>query len=153
VVTPGTKVQRYLAGSLHWRSGELLLSEPGTNRNAELFLTHLDELRRRFRRYKVIDVICDNAVIHVPQRCRKVREYLKRWGHRIGLHFLPTYAAEANPIERVWWHLREEISRNHRCKDIDELLDLIFEWLCVGCHFAIETSLYDTAKATKTTAA
>jgi putative transposase len=103
VVTPGTKVQRYLAGSLHWRSGELLLSEPGTNRNAELFLTHLDQLRRRFRRYKVIDVICDNAVFHVPQRCRKVREYLKRWGHRIGLHFLPTYAAEANPIERAWW--------------------------------------------------
>ncbi|MBV8361304.1 MAG: transposase [Deltaproteobacteria bacterium] len=25
------------------------------------------------------------------------------------LHYLPTYASEANPIERVWWHLREQI--------------------------------------------
>jgi transposase len=126
VVTPGTNVKRYLAGSLHWRSGELLLSQPGRRRDADLFLAHLDELRRRFRRYKVIHVICDNAVFHVPERCRKVRDYLKRWGHRIRLHFLPTYAPQANPIERVWWHLREEITRNHRCKDIDELLGLIF---------------------------
>jgi putative transposase len=153
VVTPGTNVKRYLAGSLHWRTGELLLSEPGTRRNADLFLAHLDELRRRFRRYKVLHVICDNAAFHNPERCRKVREYLKRWGHRIRLHFLPTYAPEANPVERVWWHLREEITRNHRCRDIDELLDLIFDWLSVGSHFAIETSLYDTAKATKATAA
>ena len=153
VVTPGTNVKRYLAGSWHWRTGELILSEPGRRRNAELFLAHLDELRRRFRRYKVIHVICDNAVFHDPARCRKVREYLKRWGRRLRLHFLPSYAPEANPIERVWWHLREEITRNHRCKDIDELLDLILDWLSVGSHFAIETSLYDTAKATRTTAA
>jgi hypothetical protein len=50
--------------------------------------------------------------------------------------------------ERVWWHLREEITRNHRCKDIDELLDLIFDWLSLGSRFRIETSLYDTTKVT-----
>jgi transposase len=153
VVTPGTNVKRYLAGALHWRTGELILSEPGTRRNADLFLAHLDELRSRFRRYQVIHVICDNAAFHNPERCRKVREYLKRWGHRIRLHFLPTYAPETNPIERVWWHLREENTRNHRWKDIDALLDLIFDWLSLGSYFRIETSLYDTAKATRTTAA
>jgi putative transposase len=153
VVTPGTNVKRYLAGSLHWRTGGLILSAPGTRRNADLFLAHLDELRRRFRRYKVSHVICDNAAFHSPERCRKVREYLKRWGHRLRLHFLPTYAPEANPIERVWWHLRDEITRNHRCKDIDELLDLIFDWLAAGSRFGIEISLYDSAKATKATAA
>jgi transposase len=153
VVTPGTNTKRYLAGSLHWRTGELILSGPGARRNADLFLAHLDELRRRFRRYRVIHVIGDNAAFHHPRRCRKVREYLARWGHRIHLHFLPTYAPETNPIERVWWHLHEEITRNHRCQDIDELVDLIVEWLSVGSHFEIETSLYDTAKATRTTAA
>lgn len=153
VETPGTNVKRYLAGALHWRTGELLLSEPGRQRNAELFLAHLDELRRRFRCYKVIHVICDNARFHDPARCRKVQKYLQRWGQRIRLHFLPTYAPEANPIERVWWHLHEEITRNHRCRDIEELLDLVFAWLAAGSHFNIETSLYDTAKATRTTAA
>jgi transposase len=153
VVTPGTNTKRYLAGSLHWRTGELILSEPGQQRNADLFLAHLDELRRRFRRYQVIPVIGDNATFHDPQRCRKVQAYLDRWGHRIRLHFLPTYAPETNPIERVWWHLREEITRTHRCGDIDELLDLIFNWLAVGSHFDIETSIYDSAKATRTTVA
>lgn len=147
VVTPGTNDKRYLAGSLNWRSGELILSEPGRRRNADLFLAHLDELRRRFRRYRVIHVICDNAIFHKPERCGKVREYLARWGHRVKLHFLPTYAPETNPIERVWWHLHEEITRNHRCPDIDDLLDLIFEWLSLGSRFEIETSLYDTARA------
>lgn len=147
VVTPGNNVKRYLAGSLNWRTGELILSVPGPSRNAELFLRHLDELRRRLRRYRLIHVICDNAVFHKPEGCRKVRDYLAKWGHRIVLHFLPTYAPETNPIERVWWHLHEEITRNHRCPDIEGLLDLVFEWLAAGSRFAIETSIYDKKAA------
>jgi hypothetical protein len=38
-------------------------------------------------------------------------------------------------------------------REIVELLDLIFEWLSLGSHFRIETSLYDSAKATRTTSA
>jgi len=147
VITPGTNTKRYLAGSMNWRSGEVILSEPGRRRNAELFLAHLDDLRRRYRRYRRIHVICDNAAFHNPERCRKVQAYLARWGHRVVLHFLPTYAPETNPIERVWWHLHEEITRNHRCQDIEELLDLVFNWLAAGSCFEIETSTYDSARA------
>jgi transposase len=147
VVTPGTNTKRYLAGSLNWRTGAVVLSAPGRRRNAELFLGHLDELRRRYRRYRRIHVICDNASFHQPERCAKVREYMTRWGHRIVLHFLPTYAPETNPIERVWWHLHEEITRNHRCQDIEELLDLVFAWLEAGPYFGVETSVYDAAEA------
>jgi putative transposase len=146
VVTPGTNTKRYLAGSLNWRTGELVLTE-GARRNADLFLAHLDDLRRCYRRYHVIHVICDNGSFHKPERCRKVKEYLQKWGHRVKLHFLPTYAPETNPIERVWWHLHEEITRNHRCQNIEELLDLVFDWLAAGSSFQIETSLYDSARA------
>ena len=145
VVTPGNNSKRYLAGSLNGRTGELIVTEGG-RRNADLFVAHLDELRRRLRRYRVIHVICDNAAFHSPQRCRKVQQYLREWGHRLRLHFLPTYAPETNPIERVWWHLHEEITRNHRCRDIEELLDLVFDWLSAGSHFQIETSMYDFRK-------
>jgi putative transposase len=141
VVTPGNNTKRYLAGSLNWRTGELILTE-GKKRNADLFLANLDELRRRFRRFKVIHVICDNAAFHTPARCRKVKEYLERWGHRIEIHFLPTYSPDTNPIERVWWHLHEELTRNHRCKTIDELLGLVMDWLRADAHFEIELSLY-----------
>jgi transposase len=146
VVTPGTNTKRYLAGSLNWRTGELMPTE-GRSRNADLFLAHLDELRRRLRRYRVIHVICDNAVFHDPERCRKVKQYVNRWGHRVQLHFVPTYAPETNPIERVWWHLHEEITRNHPCRDIEELLKLVFDWLSAGSCFDIETSIYDSCKA------
>ena len=144
VETPGTNVKRYLAGSLHWRTGKLLVSEPGTQRNAKLFVAHLDDLRKRLRCYRHIHVICDNARFH---DCRLVDEFLARWGHRITIHFLPTYAPQTNPIERVWWHMHEEITRNHRCQSIEELVELVFDWFGYKDNFAIETSIYPQALA------
>lgn len=144
VVTPGNNVKRYLAGSLHWRTGKLLMSEPGTQRNAKLFVKHLDDLRKRLRGYRHIHVICDNAKFH---DCRLVDQFLSRWGHRITIHFLPKYAPETNPIERVWWHLHEEITRNHRCQSIDELVNLAFDWFGYKNTFEIETSIYPEALA------
>lgn len=142
VVTPGNNVKRYLSGSLNWRTGELVLTagRPGQGRDTDLFLAHLDELRRRYRRYRVIHVICDNAK---PHQAARVRKYLAEHGERVKVHYLPTYAPQTNPIERVWWHLHEEITRNHRCRGMEELLDLVFEWLGRGSRFGIETSMYD----------
>ena len=89
-------------------------------------------------------MICDNAPFH---DCRLVREYLARWGHRITIHFLPKYAPETNPIERVWWHLHEEITRNHRCQSIEELIELTYQWLGFKQRFDLETSIYPQANA------
>lgn len=141
VPTPGTNEKRYLAGSLNWRTGDLIVSEgwPGEGRNAALFVRHLDDLRYHLRCYRKIHVICDNARFH---DCRRVWAYLRDWGHRIQLHFLPAYAPEANPIERIWWHLHEEITRNHRCGSMDELLDLVFAWLECRRPFAVEDQTY-----------
>lgn len=125
VVTPGNNVKQHLAGSLHWRTGTLLVSPAGPRRNAELFMAHLDHLRRQLRGYTKIHVVCDNAAFH---NCRRVHEYLARWGHRIELHYLPRYAPETNPIERVWWRLHETITRNHCCTTLDELLGEVYAW-------------------------
>lgn len=125
VSTPGNNVKRYLSGSLVWGTGTLLVSPPGKRRNADLFIEHLDDLRSRLRSYRKIHVICDNAAFH---DCRKVDQYLEQWGHRIEIHFLPKYAPETNPIERVWWHMHETITRNHRCQSIDELLEQVYQW-------------------------
>jgi len=132
VVTPGQNVKRHLAGSLIWGTGRLLVSAPGIRRNAELFATHLDDLRRRLRHYRRIHVICDNAPFH---DCRRVREYLEQWGHRVQLHFLPKYAPETNPIEHVWWRLHETITRNHRCQSIAELLGQVEVWIDTQRYF------------------
>ena len=125
VATPGNNVKRHLAGSLHWRTGTLLVSAPTARRDTKQFLAHLDDLRRRLKGYCKIHVICDNAAFHGS---RPVQEYLYRWRHRIEVHFLPKYAPQTNPIERVWWRLHEAITRNHRCQTIDELLDQVSRW-------------------------
>ena len=53
VETPGNNEKRYLAGSIHWRTGRVILTEgkPKGGRSAALFLRHLDDLRRAFRHY------------------------------------------------------------------------------------------------------
>src|SRR5512135_2171908 len=66
VETPGNNEKRYLSGSIHWRTGQVFLTEgkPKQGRDTALFLAHLDELRSRLRRYRKIHVICDSAKCH-----------------------------------------------------------------------------------------
>lgn len=143
VETPGTNQKRYLAGSLHWRTGALIWTV-GTRRNGELFERHLDDLRHRLRCYRKIHVICDNARFHDSKR---IREYVQRHGGRIEIHFLPAYAPETNPIERLWWHLHEQVTRNHCCWDMEELMGLVTAWLDSRQWYRIERSVYETNKA------
>jgi transposase len=143
VPTPGNNEKRHLAGSLVWRTGTLIVSPAGRRRNAELFVAHLDDLRCRLRGFRKVHVICDNASFHSS---RLVREYLAEWGHRIELHYLPKYAPETNPIERVWWQLHETLTRNHRCRTIDELLANVFAWISSDrCFYNQELAAYATA--------
>jgi putative transposase len=146
IVTPGNNVKRYLSGSMNWRNGEVVVTQ-GTRRNAELFVRHLEDLRVRYRRYRKINVICDNARFHTIKGSRLVKQYLARHGDRIVLHYLPAYSPQDNPIERVWWHLREQITRNHQCETIDELLELTMSWLDQRGAFKIEGAMYDRLKA------
>ena len=136
--TPGDNEKCYLAGSLHWRTGALFRTV-GPRRDGVLFVRHLDELRLRLRRYKKVHVICDNARFH--KRGAVVR-FLKEHGDRVVLHYLPRYAPECNPIERVWWRLREAITRNHSCASLQELVDLVLGWLTERRSFRVKDSVY-----------
>lgn len=143
VPTPGNNEKRHLAGSLNWRTGTLLVSPAGHRRNAQLFVAHLDDLRCRLRGTRRIHVICDNAAFH---KCRLVQDYLATWGHRIVLHYLPKYAPETNPIERVWWQLHETLTRNHKCSTIDELLADVYAWINTDrCFYNQELAQYANA--------
>ncbi len=139
--TPGTNTKRHLAGSLNWRSGGVVrtLGREGQGRNTDLFLEHLDDLRRHYRRYRVIHVICDNAGPHTG---RRARAYAAAHAGRVRLHYLPRYAPEANPIERVWWRLHEAVTRNHRCRDMTELLAEVNAWLDESAPCRVEDQVY-----------
>lgn len=145
VVTPGDNEKRYLAGSLNARTGALITTEghPKQGRNADLFVRHLEDLRVTLRRYRVIHVFCDNARAH---DCKKVTAYLAEHGDRIQVHYLPKRAPECNPIERIWWHVHDEITRNHTCQGMEELLELVFQWLYHKKRHQIEGSVYPLRK-------
>jgi transposase len=145
VETPGTNQKRCLAGSIHWRTGRVFLTEgrPKEGRSAALFCRHLDDLRRALRHYRVIHVVCDNARTHKPEGSKAVKQYLAEWGARVVIHYLPVYAPECNPVERVWWRLHEAVTRNHRCASMEELLELTFAWFASRTHFRVRCSVYE----------
>jgi transposase len=145
VNTPGDNEKRVLAGSLHWRTGRLVETwgEEKEGRTAGLFCRHLDDLRRAFRHYRVIHVICHNAFNHRPDRSRAVRAYLEAWGGRVQVHFLPKYAPDTNPVEEVWWRLHEAVTRNHRCGSMQELIELTMRWLDERRFFRVHRHVYN----------
>jgi putative transposase len=143
VVTPGDNDKRYLAGSWHWRTGKLF-GTWGDKRDGALFVRHLHELRRKLRRYKVIHVFCDNAKFH--HDCWAVWEFCHRYGDRVKLHFLPKYAPDLNLVERVWWILHEQITRNHQCRNMEELVELVVTWLVDRKAFPLSDEVYNLPK-------
>jgi putative transposase len=139
VETPGDNKKCYLAGSLHWRTGTLIATR-GPKRDGALFSRHLDELRQRLRRYKKIHLILDNAKFHYESQ--PLYEFLGEHSDRFVFHFLPKYAPELNAIERIWWVLHEQITRNHQCKSLEELVELVFTWLADRKRFKVEDKEY-----------
>jgi transposase len=144
VETPGNNEKRYLSGSIHWRTGQVFVTEgaPKQGRDTPLFLAHLDELRSRLRRYRKIHVLCDSAKCHTSEA---VGIYLWEHRERIDLHLLPKYSPDCNPIERVWWNLHDQITRNHKCRSMQELLDLTLAWLGNRNPFTVEDKVYRVA--------
>jgi hypothetical protein len=110
----------------------------GANRNGQLFVARLGDLCRRLRRYRKIHLICGNAKFHDSHL---VQQHLHEWKGRIELHWLPK-RAKANPIERIWWHLHEEITRNHQCQSLAELVDLTLAWIENRTPFTVERGVY-----------
>jgi transposase len=119
IVTPGKNEKFYLAGALDVRTGRLLTTG-AARKNASLFCQLLWLLATRYRRARRIHLIVDNYGIHSAHRTRKALVALRG---RIELHFLPPYCPDANRIERVWQDLHANVTRNHRCKTMQRLLD------------------------------
>lgn len=118
IVTPGKNQKFYLAGALDVRTGRLHTTG-AASKNAALFCKLLWLLASRYRRARRVHLIVDNYGIH---SARLTKSTLDALGGRIVLHFLPPYCPDANRIERVWQDLHANVTRNHRCKTLNQLL-------------------------------
>jgi hypothetical protein len=57
---------------------------------------------------------------------------------------------QKRPDFRAWWHLREQITRNHKCDCIEELVKLTMAWTMAWLdehgRFKIEGRIYQRLK-------
>jgi transposase len=119
VLTPGQNQKRYLAGAQNVCSGELITVE-GRRKDSALFVLLLWELVQHYPRAKTIHVILDNYVIHTTTLVKS--SLATREGRRIALHFLPPYCPDHNKIERSWQDLHANVTRNHKCATMTDLM-------------------------------
>jgi putative transposase len=117
--TPGTNKKVWISGALNFSTGRFHWVS-GPRKNDELFLKLLKELRRIYRCHRQLHLAIDNDRSHTSGR---VEEYLKASGQRLRLYPLPAWSPQSNPVELIWWALHEAVSRNHGCKDLDELVE------------------------------
>lgn len=125
ILTPGKNVKRYIAGALAVDGTEIVFVE-AEDKRADLFLALLAKLRRTHSAARRIHLILDNYSIHSS---RQVQVYLQHAGKGFVLHFLPPYCPDHNRIERLWRDLHANVTRNHRCRSIQELMRNVRDYL------------------------
>ncbi len=119
VPTPGQNQKRYLCGVMDAKSG-LLAWVKAQKKNSLLFIQMLRKLASQtYAGASVIHVVLDNFKIHDSKISRSAVEALEG---RVVLHFLPPYCPQHNRIERVWLDLHANVTRNHRCEAMEQLM-------------------------------
>ena len=125
VPTPGQNAKQYVCGALNNATGRIDYVI-GERKNGLLFIATLERLLKAYPTAKAIHVVLDNFRIHSS---KLVQAWMKENGRRIRLHFLPPYCPDHNRIERQWRDLHADVTRNHRCETMEELMKNVEWWL------------------------
>lgn len=125
VMTPGQNVKRYIAGALDARTGQLIWAQ-GDRKNSLLVIALLNKLVATYPRARAIHIVLDNFKIHDSQATRAAVTAQKG---KVVLHFLPPYCPDHNRIERTWRDLHDNVTRNHKCRNMDELMTEVVDYL------------------------
>lgn len=71
-------------------------------------------------------VVWDNASQHTTPM---LLPFLCDNSHRLMMVNLPTYSPHLNKIEKLWWYMRDKITRNHFYQTFDALCQALTGWL------------------------
>ena len=125
LLTPGQNNTCYAAGAYNPITDNLVVVD-GPKNKTELFVRLCEQVASRYRGWGTVHLIVDNYCTHTSQGTKQA---LRQLAGKIQLHFLPPYCPDENDIERVWWDVHENVTRNHRCDTIDELLSQVYEYI------------------------
>ena len=110
-------------GAVRLADGKLVMSRPEGMFDAQTcwqFLRKLERITRRTGRKAVI--ISDNARYHHATLHEGWRQSV---ADHFGLHFLPAYSPDLNPIERVWKLIRRCCLHNCYFPNLDDVVSAL----------------------------
>lgn len=119
IPTPGNNRKVHLFGALDIHTGLWHYLVRSTKRSTD-FMALLEQLLQFYPTGTII-MIVDSASIHTSKITQKWLDQHPR----LQLLYLPKYiAADLNPVEKVWWRLKDVIAANRCFKDLTELTSL-----------------------------
>ena len=120
IPTPGTRHKHGVFGFLNVRTGAWHYWLKARKRSKE-FLECLHELLWLYPKGTIL-LFVDNASIH---KSKVTLRFLSNHP-RLVVCYLPTYSGhKQNPVEKVWWALKEEIAANYLWPSLQALEDAI----------------------------
>lgn len=126
VFTPGQNAKQYVFGAVNFITG-LLIWLTWSNKNNVGFRHLLNEIVTWHNQDDhPIVVVVDNFRIH---QAKAVKAWLQQHRSEIRLYFLPTYAPRLNPIERVWRHVRRNVTDNYFFRTMNRLMAALAAFL------------------------
>lgn len=126
VPTPGQNVKRYGFGAVNYLTGQVT-RHLGEHKDSLGFIALLQEIVATYClgphwQGPPVVLVVDNYIIH---RSRKTSQVLAGYADRLCVVALPTYAPHLNVIERLWKHLRRQVTHNHLFASITELIEAV----------------------------
>jgi transposase len=137
IPTPGTNRKRTVFGALDLVSGQWLYQVFERKRAIE-FLAFLEHLIGVCPGRPLV-LVLDNASIH---KAKLVQAWLAEHP-QVQLFYLPAYSGHKhNPVEKVWWRLKDRVAANRLHGSIDALVAAVHEFFA---SFTPEDALRLTA--------
>lgn len=126
VNTPGQNAKQYVFGAVNYVTGaRVWLAWP--NKTNVGFRHLLQQVVTQHAQTQVtIVMVLDNFRIHKAQ---PVQQWLRAHRAQLRLYFLPTYSPRLNPIERVWRHVRRNVTDNFYFGTLSRLMRAVNAFL------------------------
>jgi transposase len=123
IPTPGANRKRTVFGALDLVTGQWRYQVHARKRSLE-FLAFLEYLLQGCAGRPLV-LVLDNASIHKAQR---VQVWLAEHP-QVQLLYLPAYSGhKQNPVEKIWWRLKDRIAANRLHGSIDALVQAVHDF-------------------------
>lgn len=123
--TPGQNKKRYLAGAMNADTRQITWVR-SERKNSLQVIALIHRLVDAHPQANVIHLILDNCKTH---HSKITQAAVAALNGKVRLHFLPPYCPDGNDIERIWLDLHANVTRNHRCTTISELMNKVYAYL------------------------